>query len=141
MVELRKRKSATTANPPEAKKPETKKSKREPEEPEEPEVKDVDDSSPKIPDVGNIIDLETFGGAVETNDGTPTSLKKLLEESKSGVVFFTYPKASTPGCEYPHFDLRSKLVDGELASLDSIAHSHSSQAPSKLAYSVIIIPT
>lgn len=96
MVELRKRKSVTTANPPETKKPETKKPKR------EPEVKDVD-SFPKIPDVGNIIDLETFGGEIETNDGTPTSLKKLLEESKSGVVFFTYPKASTPGCELPPF--------------------------------------
>ena len=49
--------------------------------------------------VGGTIDLETFGGEIETNDGVKTSLKKLVEESESGVVLFTYPKASTPGCE------------------------------------------
>ncbi|GJN67935.1 thioredoxin-like fold protein [Purpureocillium lilacinum] len=48
--------------------------------------------------VGDVIDLESFGGEVETNDGQKTSLKKLVDESKSGVVLFTYPKASTPGC-------------------------------------------
>lgn len=47
---------------------------------------------------GDTIDLSTFGGEVETNDGTKTTLAKLVEESKSGVVLFTYPKASTPGC-------------------------------------------
>ena len=51
---------------------------------------------PKVGDT--IADLATFGGEVETNDGVTTSLAKLLEESKSGVVLFTYPKASTPGC-------------------------------------------
>ncbi|KAK3957061.1 thioredoxin-like protein, partial [Pseudoneurospora amorphoporcata] len=50
------------------------------------------------PKVGDLIDLDNFGGEVETNDGTKTSLKKLVEESKAGVVLFTYPKASTPGC-------------------------------------------
>lgn len=53
--------------------------------------------------VGDVIDLESFGGEVETNDGQKTSLKKLVDESKSGVVLFTYPKASTPGCEFPPF--------------------------------------
>jgi peroxiredoxin Q/BCP len=47
---------------------------------------------------GETIDLTTFGGEVETHDGTKTTLAKLVEESKSGVVLFTYPKASTPGC-------------------------------------------
>ncbi|TFB07644.1 Peroxiredoxin DOT5 [Trichoderma ghanense] len=48
--------------------------------------------------VGDVIDLEGFGGEVQTNDGEKTTLKKLVDESKSGVVLFTYPKASTPGC-------------------------------------------
>lgn len=50
------------------------------------------------PKVGDSIDLSTFGGEVETNDGKKTTLAKLVEESKGGVVLFTYPKASTPGC-------------------------------------------
>jgi peroxiredoxin Q/BCP len=49
--------------------------------------------------VGDVISLEGFGGEIETNDGVKTSLQKLIDESKSGVVLFTYPKASTPGCE------------------------------------------
>jgi peroxiredoxin Q/BCP len=61
---------------------------------------DIEETSPKVLEVDDIIDLETFGGEIETNDGETTSLKKLLEESKSGVVLFTYPKASTPGCKY-----------------------------------------
>ncbi|KAF2848986.1 AhpC-TSA-domain-containing protein [Plenodomus tracheiphilus IPT5] len=48
--------------------------------------------------VGDTINIASFGGEVETNDGKKTTLATLLEESKSGVVLFTYPKASTPGC-------------------------------------------
>ncbi|KAG6053597.1 hypothetical protein E4U17_004568 [Claviceps sp. LM77 group G4] len=48
--------------------------------------------------VGDVIDLDGFGGEIETNEGKKTSLKELVEESGSGVVVFTYPKASTPGC-------------------------------------------
>ncbi|KAJ6437143.1 thioredoxin-like fold protein [Purpureocillium lavendulum] len=67
---------------------------------------DVDDDTKaekkKVADkkvaVGDVVDLEGFGGEVETNDGQKTTLKKLVDESKSGVVLFTYPKASTPGC-------------------------------------------
>jgi peroxiredoxin Q/BCP len=51
------------------------------------------------PKVGDTIDLTAFGGEVETNDGKKTTLAKLVEDSKGGVVLFTYPKASTPGCE------------------------------------------
>lgn len=51
------------------------------------------------PVVGDILSLDGFGGEVETQDGETTNLKKLLDESASGVVLFTYPKASTPGCE------------------------------------------
>ncbi|KAL1641181.1 thioredoxin peroxidase dot5 [Diplodia intermedia] len=50
------------------------------------------------PEVGSKLDLDGFGGDIETNDGTKTTLKKLVDESKQGVVLFTYPKASTPGC-------------------------------------------
>ena len=38
------------------------------------------------PEVGSIIsasDLETFGGEIETNDGEKTTLKKMLEETKT----------------------------------------------------------
>ena len=48
---------------------------------------------------GQTINLEGFGGQVETHDGVKTTLKKLVEDSTAGVVLFTYPKASTPGCK------------------------------------------
>ncbi len=50
--------------------------------------------------VGDSITLEGFGGEIETNDGKKTTLKQLVDESEAGVVLFTYPKASTPGCKY-----------------------------------------
>lgn len=50
------------------------------------------------PAVGDSIDLASFGGEVETHDGAKTTLAKLVEDSKAGVVLFIYPKASTPGC-------------------------------------------
>lgn len=49
--------------------------------------------------VGNSINLEGFGGEVETQSGQKTTLKELVLDSKNGVVLFTYPKASTPGCK------------------------------------------
>lgn len=51
------------------------------------------------PKVGESITLDGFGGEIETNDETKVTLAKLVEESKAGVVLFTYPKASTPGCK------------------------------------------
>jgi thioredoxin-dependent peroxiredoxin len=51
--------------------------------------------------VGDTVTLEGFGGEIELNDGTKTTLKALVDGSKAGVVLFTYPKASTPGCKYP----------------------------------------
>ncbi|KAG5956039.1 hypothetical protein E4U57_002939 [Claviceps arundinis] len=62
---------------------------------------DTDAASPaaaKKVAVGDVIDLDGFGGEIEINDGKKTTLKELVEESGSGVVVFTYPKASTPGC-------------------------------------------
>jgi hypothetical protein len=94
MVELRKRKAPA---PPLVAEKKTKQAPK----PKDTPNNDIEKSS-KIPEVDDIIDIETFGGEIETNDGEKTSLKKLLEESKSGVVLFTYPKASTPGCKYCH---------------------------------------
>jgi peroxiredoxin Q/BCP len=52
------------------------------------------------PKVGDTIDLSSLGGEVQTNDGEKTTLAELVEQSKAGVVLFTYPKASTPGCKH-----------------------------------------
>jgi peroxiredoxin Q/BCP len=57
-------------------------------------------ASASAPKVGDVIDLEGFGGAVELQDGKKTTLKELVDASKAGVVLFTYPKASTPGCTF-----------------------------------------
>ncbi|KAJ5949740.1 hypothetical protein N7454_001324 [Penicillium verhagenii] len=94
MVELRKRKAPAPPPPVVQKKPKSIPKAKE-------VVEVVAPSQPaaqKVPQVANIIDLEGFGGEIETNDGTTTTLKKLVEESSTGVVLFTYPKASTPGC-------------------------------------------
>jgi peroxiredoxin Q/BCP len=48
------------------------------------------------PKQGDKIELEGFGGEIETNDGEKTTLAQLAKNSKKGVVLFTYPKASTP---------------------------------------------
>lgn len=67
-------------------------------------------SSAGPPKVGDTIDLANFGGEVETHDGQKTTLAKLVEESKGGVVLFTYPKASTPGCKCARPDVRTLLT-------------------------------
>ena len=69
--------------------------------PAEEKVATTDAPAAKKVAVGDTITLEGFGGEIETNDGKKTTLKDLVDESKSGVVLFTYPKASTPGCEFP----------------------------------------
>lgn len=48
---------------------------------------------------GEIININGFGGDVLTHTGEKTTLKSLLESSQNGVMLFTYPKASTPGCK------------------------------------------
>lgn len=50
--------------------------------------------------VGEKIELEGFGGTVQTHDGTDVTVKELVDKSGAGIVIFTYPKASTPGCEF-----------------------------------------
>ncbi|ELR08655.1 hypothetical protein VC83_03867 [Pseudogymnoascus destructans] len=48
--------------------------------------------------VGDSITLAGFGGEIETQGGEKITLQKLVEKSEKGVVLFTYPRASTPGC-------------------------------------------
>lgn len=103
MVELRKRKAPAEPAPPPAPKKNSNPIKKAVD-----KVQKVVTSAPaptktsagKLA-VGDTIALEGFGGNVETHAGDKTNLKKLLDESKAGVVLFTYPRASTPGCEYP----------------------------------------
>ncbi|KAF4460108.1 peroxiredoxin Q BCP [Fusarium albosuccineum] len=73
-------------------KPQEEEKKEEEAKVEEPKAKDS-----KV-EVGDVVNLDGFGGEIETNDGDKTTLKKLVDDSKSGVILFTYPKASTPGC-------------------------------------------
>ena len=91
MVELRKRKEAPPAQPPPPKKANSVKSST------SSNANGSSASSVKIA-VGDTVTLDGFGGEVETNDGEKTTLKALVEKSGNGVVLFTYPKASTPGC-------------------------------------------
>ena len=99
MVELRKRKApADTAPPPPVKKANSIKSST---------SSKKDDSSTNGPAAtgnkvaaGDTIIIDGFGGEIETNDGEKVTLKRLVDQSKSGVILFTYPKASTPGCKF-----------------------------------------
>ncbi|GKU00384.1 peroxiredoxin q bcp [Fusarium langsethiae] len=112
-VELRKRKAPAAPPPPPVKRKATAKTgkaakvkeaaakvaekEEKPDKAEEPKAQEAKKSGGKL-EVGGVVDLDDFGGEIETNDGDKTTLKKLVDESKSGVVLFTYPKASTPGC-------------------------------------------
>jgi peroxiredoxin Q/BCP len=103
-VELRKRKAVEPAPAPPAKKknPVAKVADKIKEaitgSPKSSKTNGAEVAAPAKVAVGETIALEGFGGEIETHDGQKTTLKKLVEESKAGVVLFTYPKASTPGC-------------------------------------------
>ncbi|KAM3507992.1 hypothetical protein MY11210_006914 [Beauveria gryllotalpidicola] len=97
--------------------------------------------------VGHVVDLDDFGGEIETNDGNKTTLKKLVEESESGVVLFTYPKASTPGCTKQVCFFRddyAPLTVGGLAiyglSADSPKANTAFQTKQKLQYTLLCDP-
>ncbi|KAK5171465.1 thioredoxin peroxidase dot5 [Saxophila tyrrhenica] len=95
MVELRKR----PAPPPSAAPPSKKKSTAKPKAKKEvsPAAPTKMENGTSAPPVGSTITLAGFGGEVQTHDETKVTLAKLVEDSKAGVVLFTYPKASTPG--------------------------------------------
>ena len=121
MVELRKRAAPPPAPPP-AKKRSTSKAKAAKPEALPPvpaaapaPVNGADSKPPTKsgpPKVGDAITLDGFGGEIETNEGKKVTLASLVEESKAGVVLFTYPKASTPGCQcfYIHIYQKSLLT-------------------------------
>ncbi|KAL9001216.1 MAG: hypothetical protein Q9169_000400 [Polycauliona sp. 2 TL-2023] len=117
MVELRKRREAPSdaAQPPQKKSnPSTSsKAEREPPKVTAPSA----EKTPKIV-VGDTIQLDGFGGEVETQDGEKTDLRKLVDASTSGVVLFTYPKASTPGCT-----TQACMFRDEFASLTATGYS------------------
>lgn len=93
MVELRKRKAAPESAPPPVKKANSVKSSSS----SQKKASSANSSAPVQKVVtGDTIDLYGFGGEIETNDGVKVTLKNLLDDSKNGVVLFTYPKASTP---------------------------------------------
>lgn len=96
MVELRKRKV-----PPQPPIPEKKSKKdQEPSTASKPQAQETDNNTTGVPNVGDTIALDGFGGEIETNEGSKTTLKEIVNASQSGVVLFTYPKASTPGCKF-----------------------------------------
>ena len=91
MVELRKRKapSQDPVIPPRPKKANSEKSVA--------PAKGDSSSGDLVP--GAIININGFGGEISIHTGEKTTLKSLLESSQNGVILFTYPKASTPGCK------------------------------------------
>ncbi|KAF3021454.1 hypothetical protein E8E14_008429 [Neopestalotiopsis sp. 37M] len=100
------------------------------------------------PAVGDVITLDGFGGEIETNDGKKTTLKALVDESKSGVVLFTYPKASTPGCTTQvclFRDSYEPLTAGGLAiyglSKDSPKANTTFHTKQKLTYPLLCDPS
>lgn len=132
MVELRKRKEAPPAPEKPAKKKSGPKGKKEVSKVEEvlekaggavaAAVEKVEEAitgkgaangAKAAPKVGDTITLEAFGGEVETQDGKTVTLKQLVEESNSGVIIFTYPKASTPGCKFPII----RVLDSQLTCI------------------------
>jgi hypothetical protein len=96
----------------------------------------VSTSSSKVA-VGSTITLEGFGGEVETNDGVKTTLKKLVEESKGGVVLFTYPKASTPGCKL----LLCHRLGRHILMLQKVQHKSASSATLTLLSLQLVSPS
>ncbi len=106
-AELRKRKaSAPAPTPPVKRKSSSAAPKANGKEKEEaPAPAESASGASKMPAVGDVIDFNGFGGEIETNDGEKVTLQKLASESKGGVVLFTYPKASTPGCMYCFHEL------------------------------------
>lgn len=103
-VELRKRKAAPTQPEPVKKKAATAKTTKKAAPKAEKATEEVKSKSTAtttaVPRVGDVISLEGFGGELQTQDGASTTLESLIASSKAGVVLFTYPRASTPGCEF-----------------------------------------
>lgn len=151
MVELRKRKAPAEAAPPPAKKSNPVKAAAT-------KIKGAvtggssqktanGDSAPVNIAVGDTVNLEGFGGEVETNTGEKTTLKKLVDDSAGGIVIFTYPKASTPGCTsqaclfrdaYSHLTSTGYSIYG--LSTDSPKSNTTFQTKQNLPYTLLCDP-
>ncbi|KAK2756077.1 hypothetical protein FQN54_005484 [Arachnomyces sp. PD_36] len=154
VVELRKRK-APPPPPAPAKKTKTTKAKASAPaaKPKKEPVKKADapaktPAKSDVPAVGDKVELDGFGGEIETNDGDKTTLKALLEDSKSGVIVFTYPRASTPGCttqvclfrdNYDDFAAAGFAVYG--LSTDSTKANTTFKTKQKLSYPLLCDPS
>ncbi|EGU82829.1 hypothetical protein FOXB_06632 [Fusarium oxysporum f. sp. conglutinans Fo5176] len=172
-MELRKRKASTAPPPPPVKRKSTTKvpkaatkvkeaaakvteKKEEPEEakeeakteeepkPEEPKAEESKKSGGK-PKVGDVVDLDGFGGEIETNDGEKTTLKKLVDESKSAFSS-EYPSDSSAGTKQVCFfrDSYEPLTKDGLAiyglSADSPKANTTFKEKQKLPYTLLCDP-
>ncbi|KAI5291814.1 hypothetical protein KEM54_006391 [Ascosphaera aggregata] len=97
-----------------------------------------------VPKVGEKINLDDFGGTVKRNDGKEVTLKTLVNECDKGVVIFTYPRASTPGCTTQAClfrDSYSEITDAGFAvyglSADSPNANTNFQTKQKLPYPLL----
>lgn len=98
--------------------------------------------------VGDTLTLtDSFGGEIETNAGEKTTLKKLVDASAGGVVIFTYPRASTPGCTsqaclfrdaYSHLTSTGYAIYG--LSTDSPKSNTTFQTKQNLPYTLLCDP-
>jgi peroxiredoxin Q/BCP len=111
------------------------------------EKKEPADATKGAPSVGDVIDLSAFGGEVETQDSKKVTLKQLVDKSKSGVVLFTYPKASTPGCTIQacafrdgHTNLTSTGIDIYGLSGDSPKANTTFKTKQSLPYDLLCDP-
>jgi len=71
---------------------------------------------------GDVINLDGFGGEFSLTDGERATLSDLLTLSVGGIVVFTYPKASTPGCELPTSPLATREHTGTHLSQVNVKH-------------------
>ncbi|KAI5302544.1 hypothetical protein KEM56_000597 [Ascosphaera pollenicola] len=99
------------------------------------------------PKAGDKISLENFGGTIKRNDGSETTLQSLVNECNKGIVIFTYPKASTPGCTTQAClfrDSYNELTDAGFAvyglSADSPNANTNFQTKQKLPYPLLCDP-
>ncbi|RKF60127.1 Peroxiredoxin bcp1 [Golovinomyces cichoracearum] len=93
------------------------------------------------PVVGCTINLNQFGGEIETHEGAKTTLQELVERSESGVVLFTYPKASTPGCGDQYDALTSTGFSIYGLSKDSTKANTNFKVKQKLPYTLLCDPS
>lgn len=108
MVDLRKRKAPNAPAPAakKAKKEQTSSSDKKARDDEHKAKKvsstakavETSSSASKLLKVGSDIPSATLALQITTQDGTSTTLSALLSSSDTGIIIFTYPKASTPGC-------------------------------------------